>query len=214
MNSAQRSTSPWQPTLALLLLLLLLAAVAGGTELAAQEIPPARFLQATMRGATPAPAPGPAMPLSLRARRPPFASVLVGTAIGGVLGAAVGGLGGAAIGSLEREQNGFISASEALGVIGVATLYPLGAAAGARLAATVDGARPKLWPLVAVSCVSAAAGGIIWNRVGEGLEAPETMMSWYLGAGVGVASHWIVTALAARRAPAFPTRPAPAPRDR
>lgn len=193
--------------------LLILFILSGRIGMAAQQLSPATFQSAIIPGAIPVPPWQPVMRPALQPDRAPFARVLAGTVLGGVVGAAVGGLGGAAIGSLEGEQDGLVSASEALGVIGLATLYPVGAAIGARLAATVDGARPKLWPLVVVSVLSGVAGGIIWNRVGEALERPETMRSWYIGAGVGVTTHWVLTSLVAQRAPpVLGQRPDPAPR--
>lgn len=179
-----------------------------GTVLTAQQLAPARFESAT----SPSPAahgsaPNPQLqPPSLQARAP-LPRVALGTVLGGALGGAIGAAAGAGLGSIEGDSDGFVSAAEALGVIGLAVGYPVGAAIGARMGATVDGARPALGRLVVISALGAAAGGLVWNRVGEGFESAESMASWHMGAVAGLATHWVATSLAAQRAPAAPARP-------
>ena len=147
------------------------------------------------------------------AAQEPLAPIVFATAGGGVLGALAGGATGWVVGS-GGHDDGYISASEALGVIGVAIGYPLGAAIGARLAATTDdGARPRLAPLVLVSALAAIAGGFVWNGVGEAYERPDSMDSWHIGAVLGVTTHVLVTSLAAQRARPVKPAPVPAPDD-
>ncbi|MBW3553723.1 MAG: hypothetical protein KY466_09435 [Gemmatimonadetes bacterium] len=182
--------------------------LAGGTGLTAQQLTPGRFESAALPASvldSGAPA--------LAPERAPLARVALGTAMGGVLGGVIGAAAGAAFGGLEGESGGFISASEALGAIGLAVGYPVGAAIGARIGATVDGARPSLGSLVLASSFSAVAGGLVWNRVGEGFESAHSMSSWYMGAVAGVGTHWLITSLAAQRAPTVPAGPVDAPGD-
>lgn len=145
---------------------------------------------------------------------PGFGRILLGTAAGGALGGALGAGVGAAVGRSAGPGDGFISPAEALGVVGLALGYTVGAAVGARTGATVDGARPPLGPIVLASAAAAAAGGVVWNRLGEEFESPESMSSWYMGAAAGVATHWILTSLVTRWLAAGETGAAvPAPGD-
>lgn len=189
-------------------LITLAVSAAAASGLGAQQLTPDRSGSATAAApvlARDAPA--------FQPTRAPLARVALGTAIGGVLGGAIGAAAGAVAGGFEGQQSGFISASQALAAIGFAVGYPVGAAIGARTGATVDGARPSLGRLLLVSSVSAVAGGVVWNRVGEGFESENSMSSWYMGAIVGVATHWITTSLAAQRAPAVPARALAPPGD-
>ena len=189
-------------TRASLIAAIILAASASASP--AQQLAPARFASATVS----APAPSAPQPPSLQARAP-LPRVALGTILGGAVGGAAGATLGATLGSMEGDQDGFISAAAALGVIGLAVGYPVGAAIGARRGATVDGARPSLGRLVLISTASAAAGGLVWNRIGETFESPASMGSWYMGAVAGLGTHWVITSLAAQRAPVAPSRAVP-----
>lgn len=193
------------------------AASLSARPLSALVPPPAVWSRAAWNGAPPAGgAPSlyvdPAL-LTDEPPRIPLGRVAGGTLLGGALGAGALAGAGAILGS--GDDGGFVSTSGVLAVFGAALGYPVGAALGARRGATVDGRRPPLGDIMVASLAGAAAGGLVWNRIGETFEPDDEAgqpdyTSWHVGAAAGVATHLVITSLAARRA-ARKARRDPAP---
>jgi hypothetical protein len=125
-----------------------------------------------------------------------------GTLGGGMLGAGVLGGAGFLLGRSSSDDGSFVSASEAFAVLGAAAGYTIGAAVGARLAAATAGREPRLGGILLASVAGAAAGGLLWNRIGETFESAEgsRVDSWTAGAAAGLATHVLITSVAARHA--------------
>lgn len=149
------------------------------------------------------------------APRRPLVPIALGTvAGGGIGGAALGGLGWL-LGSAGPDD-GFMPASVVFGIVGFGVGYPLGAAVGARLAATrEDGARPRFAMVLLASAGSALAGWGLADQVGKavGDNHGTGAMVRNLAAVAGVASHALLTALVARETAAAAPAPVPAPGD-
>lgn len=149
-------------------------------------------------------APSPLLPAIQRAQDPAqisFPYVVGGTVLGGVLGAGALAGTGALLGS-SAGSDGYVSSSSVFAVLGAAVGYPIGAAIGARWAASTAEHKPSIGGILLASLAGAAVGGLVWNRIGESFESDREVAdytSWYSGAAVGVATHVLITSLVAHR---------------
>ena len=147
----------------------------------------------------------PSRPESARLPQAPLPTspvrVAGGTLVGGALGAAALAGTGALLGS--GDDSGFISASAVFAVVGAGVGYPIGAALGARWAATAGGRKPPLGTILLASVGGVAVGALIWNRVGEAFQSEDPLASdyssWYAGAAAGAATHLAITSFVAYR---------------
>jgi hypothetical protein len=138
--------------------------------------------------------------------RPPLLRVAGHTLAGGVAGGALG----LAVASTMPDDGGFVSTRDLAMVFAAAGGYVLGSAIGAqRSVGTLEG-RPSLARMIVTSALAAAAGGVLWNRIGEGFERDDPGIvdhsSWYAGAAAGVVLHISLTSVVAQRSARRPPR--------
>jgi hypothetical protein len=126
-----------------------------------------------------------------------FGSVATGTILGAVIGGAVLGAAGAALGALDSSDSDFISASAILGVMGGGLGYALGAPIGARRAASVNGRRAPLAPVILTSLLSGAGAALLASRIGS--MSDETDVMDYGAVAGALVVHLGVTSLVAQR---------------